>query len=263
MKLNVLKRPLLMATVAAALLSTGVVRAADFAGATINLIVPFRAGGGTDEWARFYASRIAEQLPGKPEIVVKNVPGAGSTTGANQFQRLARPDGLTLIATSGSTHLAAILDDPRVQYNVSNWIPIVASPSGAVSVIRTDLGLKTPADVAKSKTHLKIASQQATSLDLVALLAYDLLGWDVEALAVTAGIKGTIAYDLVSRAPDRADIVRIQHPSGFLDVEVITTGSPEATMVERAAVLRTARRIFEGSVVVNLEDICAQESMAA
>jgi 2-methylaconitate cis-trans-isomerase PrpF len=97
----------------------------------------------------------------------------------------------------------------------------------------------------------------------VALLAYDLLGWDVEALAVAAGIKGTIAYDLVSRAPDRADIVRIQHPSGFLDVEVITTGSPEATMVERAAVLRTARRIFEGSVVVNLEDICAQESMAA
>jgi 2-methylaconitate cis-trans-isomerase PrpF len=82
-------------------------------------------------------------------------------------------------------------------------------------------------------------------------------------LAVAAGIKGTIAYDLVSRAPDRADIVRIQHPSGFLDVEVITTGSPEATMVERAAVLRTARRIFEGSVVVNLEDICAQESMAA
>jgi tripartite-type tricarboxylate transporter receptor subunit TctC len=196
MKLNVLKRPLLMATVAAALLSTGVVRAADFAGATINLIVPFRAGGGTDEWARFYASRIAEQLPGKPEIVVKNVPGAGSTTGANQFQRLARPDGLTLIATSGSTHLAAILDDPRVQYNVSNWIPIVASPSGAVSIIRTDLGLKTPADVAKSKTHLKIASQQATSLDLVALLAYDLLGWDVEAIFGYKGRSdGRVAFE--------------------------------------------------------------------
>ena len=63
--------------------------AADFAGKTITLMVPFPTGGGVDLWARFNAPLLARHLPGKPSIVVKNSPGGGSTSGANLFTQIA------------------------------------------------------------------------------------------------------------------------------------------------------------------------------
>ena len=83
-------------------LAAAPVRAADFAGETIEWIVPFKEGGGTDRWARFYAPLLSQHLPGQPKIVVKNIPGGGSITGANQFARRAKPDGLTIFGSSSS-----------------------------------------------------------------------------------------------------------------------------------------------------------------
>ena len=57
----------------------GAVQAADFSGKTIEFVVPFPTAGGSDVWARFFAPFLADQLPGKPTVVVKNVPGGGST----------------------------------------------------------------------------------------------------------------------------------------------------------------------------------------
>ena len=56
--------------------------AADFSGKRIEWIIPFKEGGGPDTWARFYAPQIAGNLPGGPVIAVKNIPGGGSTKGA-------------------------------------------------------------------------------------------------------------------------------------------------------------------------------------
>lgn len=186
MLFEALKKSVIATTAAAVLtLASGTAMAEDFAGKTINLIVPFRAGGGTDLWARFYAAQIAPHLRGTPEISIKNVPGGGSITGANQFQKLARPDGLTLFALSGSTQLARLLDDPRVQYNHGKWKAIVASPSGGLVMVRSDTGAKTVKDLVGKP--LKFASQPANSLDLVALLAFHILNLNVEP---QFGIKG-------------------------------------------------------------------------
>lgn len=59
--------------------------AADFSGETVEWIIPFKEGGGSDKWARLYAPYLARALPGQPNVIVKNVGGGGSTTGANQF----------------------------------------------------------------------------------------------------------------------------------------------------------------------------------
>lgn len=100
------------------------VQAADFSGETVEWIIPFKEGGGSDKWARLYAPYLSEALPGKPNVVVKNVPGGGSTTGANQFSQRAKPDGLTILGTSGSTQFPFLLGDQRVQYDYADW-PIV------------------------------------------------------------------------------------------------------------------------------------------
>ena len=162
--------------------------AADFSGKTIEWIIPFGEGGGSDRWARFYAPLLAKQLPGNPNVVVRNVPGGGSTTGTNQFALRARPDGLTILGTSGSTQFPFLLDDKRVRYDYADWTAVLGTPTGGVVYVSPSTGVRSADDVARLKdVQLVYASQGATSLDLIPLLAFELLGFDVKAVF---GFKG-------------------------------------------------------------------------
>ena len=160
----------------------------DLSGETVEWIIPFKEGGGSDKWARFYAPLLSEALPGQPAVVVKNMPGAGSTKGANYFQQRAENDGLTIFGTSGSTQFPYLLDDPRVRYEYKDWNVVLASPTGGVVYVNPELGVASAADIGKlMDAELIYGSQGATSLDLVPLLAFDLLGMKV---APVFGMKG-------------------------------------------------------------------------
>jgi len=175
-----LKTALAALAVSVALLP-GAASAADFAGKTIEWTIPFSTGGGSDVWARFFAPLIAAELPGKPTIVVKNVGGGGSITGTNQFAQRARPDGLSILGTSGTTQFPYMLDDPRVRYEYKNLIPIMLSPTGGVVYVNPSLGAKDAKDIGKMKgKEMKYGSQGPTSLDLVPLLAFEILELDVK-----------------------------------------------------------------------------------
>jgi len=60
----------------------------------IRLVVPYAAGGSTDQLARAIQRSMAQTL-GQP-VIVENRPGAGGTLGVNYVVR-ARPDGYTLV----------------------------------------------------------------------------------------------------------------------------------------------------------------------
>lgn len=177
-------------------LSGGLAQAADFSGKTIEWIIPFKEGGGSDKWARFYAPRLAAALPGRPTVVVKNVPGAGSTKGANQFASRAKPNGLTILGTSGSTQFPYMLGDSRVKYEYKDWNVVLGTPTGGVAYVSPKTGVKKAADLANSNVALLYGSQGATSLDLIPLLAFDLLGVKVDAIFGMKGRKaGRLAFE--------------------------------------------------------------------
>lgn len=155
--------------------------AADFDGETIEWIIPFSAGGGSDTWARFNAPFLTKHLPGNPTVVVINEPGGGSTKGSNLFAARAKPDGLTILGTSGSTQFPYLLGDPRVRYDYKDWRVVMAAPTGGVVYVSPDLGLASADDIGKlAGQSLVYASQGATSLDLVPLLGFRLMGLDVK-----------------------------------------------------------------------------------
>lgn len=160
----------------------------DFSGKTIEWIIPFSEGGGSDKWARFYAPLLSEALPGKPTVVVKNMPGAGSTKGANFFAQRAEPDGLTILGTSGSTQFPYLLGDRRVKFDYRDWTVVLASATGGVAYLPPDLGAKWQRDKKSLlETRFIYGSQGATRLDLVPLLAWEMLGLKVDPVF---GIKG-------------------------------------------------------------------------
>ena len=170
--------------------------AADFGGKTIEFVVPFPTAGGSDVWARFFAPFLTEALPGKPTVVVKNVPGGGSITGTNQFVQRAKPDGLSILGTSGSTQLPYLLDDPRVRYELKDLIPVLVSPTGGVVYVNPELGAKDARDIPKLRgKKMKYGSQGPTSLDLVPVLAFEIMGLDVDPVFGLARGPARVAYE--------------------------------------------------------------------
>ncbi|MBI4487793.1 MAG: hypothetical protein HY694_01795 [Deltaproteobacteria bacterium] len=67
-----------------------------YQGKTITIVVGYLAGDGYDIWARILAAHMPRHIPGGPNIIVQNMPGAGSRIAANYVYNVPKPDGLTL-----------------------------------------------------------------------------------------------------------------------------------------------------------------------
>lgn len=154
--------------------------AQDFSGQNIEWTIPFGVGGGTDVWARFFAPQFSQALPGNPNVVVLNVPGGGSITGANQFAARARSNGYEVLGTSASTQFPAILGDPRVRYDYANWTAVLASPTGGVVYVSPRYGVSGPSDIdALRGSEIRFAAQSPTGLEMPVLLAFEMLGLNI------------------------------------------------------------------------------------
>jgi tripartite-type tricarboxylate transporter receptor subunit TctC len=73
-----------------------------FKGKTINIVVGFAPGGGSDLWARFFARHYGKHLPGEPSVIVQNMPGAGGFAAAGHVYNAAAKDGTNLLLPSTS-----------------------------------------------------------------------------------------------------------------------------------------------------------------
>jgi tripartite-type tricarboxylate transporter receptor subunit TctC len=150
---------------------------ASFAGRTIEFVIPFAEAGGSDVWARFFAPFVSRHLPGQPTVIVRNVPGGGSITGANDWAQRARPDGSSFFGPSASTQLPFLLGDRRVRYDYAKWTPLIVSPTGGVVYVSSRTGITRGDQIAELRgKELVFPSQGATGLDIVPILALHLLG---------------------------------------------------------------------------------------
>jgi len=84
----------------ALLLVAGVTSAAgqgeSLAGRSVQMIIGFGPGGGYDLWGRTVGRAIGRHLPGHPNVVPQNMPGAGSYMAANYIFNIAPKDGSVL-----------------------------------------------------------------------------------------------------------------------------------------------------------------------
>src|SRR5436190_5680432 len=86
----------------------------------IRLVVPFGAGGGTDNLVRIIEPLVTKAL-GQP-LVIENRPGGGSTIGMDQVAKAA-PDGYTLVMTDTSIAVNPSLK-PLPYDSINDFAPV-------------------------------------------------------------------------------------------------------------------------------------------
>lgn len=71
----------------------------------VRLIIGYAAGGGYDQYGRLVARHLGKHLPGHPDILPQNMPGAGSIVAANAIYNTVPKDGsvIGLIARDAVT----------------------------------------------------------------------------------------------------------------------------------------------------------------
>src|ERR1043166_1449425 len=110
---------------ASLLLSGSAARAADFyQGKQVTIVVGFSSAGTYDATARLFARHLGKYLPGKPTIIVRNMPGAGSMVAANSLYSSAPKDGTTLGVIGGGVVLEPLLGTAQANYDPRrcHWI---------------------------------------------------------------------------------------------------------------------------------------------
>jgi tripartite-type tricarboxylate transporter receptor subunit TctC len=122
-----------LAAILAALLSAGAARAdevADFyRGRTLTLIAGFNVGGGADAYARLIARHLGMYIPGSPNVVVKNMQGAGSALAANHVFNVSPRDGSEIGLFAGNIVVDPVIGGVPAKYDARkfSWIGAPAS----------------------------------------------------------------------------------------------------------------------------------------
>lgn len=66
-----------------------------YKGRNVTLVIGYSAGGGFDIYGRSFAKHVRNHIPGAGNVVVQNMPGAGSLTATNYMANVAPKDGST------------------------------------------------------------------------------------------------------------------------------------------------------------------------
>jgi len=137
-KTSVIAAALIGATVA-----LGAAQAADFPTKPVQIVVPFRPGGGSDLSARVFAKYASKYLPEK--VLVTNIAGARGRTAELEVKR-ARPDGYQVLWQHQNIHMAVATG--RSKYDYTAFQPLGSAVRADNALIAAkDSPYKSPADL--------------------------------------------------------------------------------------------------------------------
>jgi tripartite-type tricarboxylate transporter receptor subunit TctC len=159
------------ACVALGILATGPATAEDnfYAGKTIDMLIGFSAGGGYDLYARTLARYIGRHIPGNPQVLPQNMPGAGSLKLANYLYNVAPKDGTAIGHFAPGIVAEPLLGHGQgVQFDATKfgWLGSV-SQEVSVCAFEASTGIATLADM-KTKPMVIGASGGGAESDVFA-----------------------------------------------------------------------------------------------
>jgi tripartite-type tricarboxylate transporter receptor subunit TctC len=148
---------------------------ADFyKGKDVELYIGYKPGGGYDGYARLVARHMGKHIPGNPNIVPKNMPGAGSVKLTNWLWEGAPQDGTAIGAVSRGVPFEPLLGNKKAKFSADqfNW---VGSANNEVSICATvkSTGIKSWKDL---KTREVLTGGNGSGSDTVLDTKFKVVG---------------------------------------------------------------------------------------
>ena len=123
-----------------------------YEGKTIRILVCCTPGGFYDRWSRLFARYMGKYIPGKPEIIVQNMPGAGGLIATNYTYKVAKQDGTAIVSPLGRQYLDQVAGRKEVLFDFSKfqWLG-TQEVSHSVLFCRRDSKFQSVEDLIKNK----------------------------------------------------------------------------------------------------------------
>jgi tripartite-type tricarboxylate transporter receptor subunit TctC len=123
-----------------------------YKGKRITLTVGYGPGGGYDIFARLLARHFGKYVPGNPQVIVQNMPGAGSLISANYIYSVAPKDGTAFGLFARDMPLLGLMGhNPNVQFDPRKFTWLGSSSNFSddayVMIVRDDAPVKSIADM--------------------------------------------------------------------------------------------------------------------
>jgi len=135
-----------------------------YKGKTITILAGTGAGNVYDLYARLFARHMGRYIPGNPDVIVQNMPGAASMIAANHLYNVSKPDGLTMGAIFPALYFDQVIGRSEVKFDWSKFIWL-GSPvkSEHLLYMRADSPYQSIEDVVKASTPPKCGATGTTS----------------------------------------------------------------------------------------------------
>ena len=205
---------------AALMICTGAAAQApvSFEGKNVTMIIGYPPGGGTDISGRLIAQYLVKHLPGKPTIVVQNMPGADGVVAMKYFIEQVKPDGMTLTMGSSTQADPLVYKQPQANYDPTKFEYVGGvGRGGSTVVINKDAEKRLydksqPPVVMGSVGGIPRSGMQTTAWGI------DLLGWNAKWVT---GYPGTNELFL---ALERGEIDMTASSNLFQVAKLLETG---------------------------------------
>lgn len=163
-----------------------------YRGKTVQLMVGYSAGGGYDTYARTVARHLGKHIPGNPDVIVKNVPGAGSLVLMNQLANTLPRDGSVIGSINSGMPFEPLFGNDKAQFDIEsmNWIGNVLVAT-TVGVIHERSGVESWEDLKEQRVTMG-ATGSGSNTNIVPRIMAKIFDLQVD---VIAGYPG--ANDIV------------------------------------------------------------------
>ena len=153
----------------------------------ISWILSADAGGGYSTYAHAFAPFFSEHIPGKPKIIVQNMPGAGGIRAMNYLMSVAPKDGTTIGLVHSSVPYAPLygLEGANFDPRKMNWIGSINTASG-ICVAWHSSGIKTWDDL-MAKEYVVGTSGAGSQMETLPNMLKHLFGAKIK---IISGYKG-------------------------------------------------------------------------
>lgn len=177
-KAKLICMPICSLLVAAILLPLAIADAqsdAFYKGKTLRFVVGSAPANFYDSWARLIARYWGKYIPGNPNVIVQNMPGAGSISAVNYVYGVAKPDGLSVVLPNNSIYIEQLVGRKEAHFDLRkfHWLGS-ASQDSIIMYMRADTGLKTVGDIVKAKQPPSCGGSGTTSSDYIIARILDL-----------------------------------------------------------------------------------------